>query len=661
MKLKIEKSTVIKLVAVVVGLSLAFYLGTRSGNAPSGNSAGTSTQTETHAEEKETIWTCVMHLHIKRSEPGLCPVCGMELVPMDDSSDDSNLGDRQLVMTEWDKRLASIVTQPVERKFVDTQIRMVGKLEYDETKVKSISSWVNGRVDRLYVDYEGIQVKRGDHLVSLYSPDLVTGQEELIEAKRRVERGGKDKSAFLRESDLHSLESAREKLRLWGLSDAQVAAIESNEKAEDHILINSPQSGIVIHKAVNDGEYVKTGTHIYTVADLSSLWVKLDAYESDLQWLHYGQSVEIEAEAYPGEIFDGLIAFIDPVVNDKTRTVKVRVNVKNDAQLLKPGMFVRATVHAKLANSGKVMDAKLAGKWIGPMHPEIIRDEAGKCPICKMDLVRAETLGYVSAASDADAPLVIPASAVLRTGRRAVVYIEVPDRDRKVYEGREIVLGARAGDYYLVKSGLSEGEQVVVQGNFNIDSSLQIKAKPSMMSMPGDDAGTPTDPTLGPIRESLAAVYDSYFAVQVPMMEDDLDGTKTAFADLETAVAAVPMSLFDTASYMGTWMEVAKEIKSAAVSADSASTLDEMRVAFNSASVSILRSETIFGHSDDGDYYEAFCPMAFDDGASWLQSSRSIQNPYMGTGMPNCGEIRNTFSAAGIQKSSGAAATGHHH
>lgn len=655
------KSNARKLLIITGVLVAVFFLGSRWGAQPKHASSESAGHDHTESTAQDTLWTCVMHLQIKRSEPGLCPICSMELVPMSEADETAGANDRQLVMNEADKKLANIVTAAVERKFVDAQVRMVGKLEYDETKVKSISSWVNGRVDRLYVDYVGIQVAKGDHLVSLYSPDLVTGQEELIEAKRRVDNQGKEKSEFLRNSDLRSLESAREKLRLWGLSESQVREIEVSRKPDDHILINSPQAGIVIQKSLTEGQYVETGSHLLTVADLTSLWVKLDAYESDLQWLHYGQSVEIETEAYPGEIFSGLIAFIDPAVDPTTRTVKVRVNVDNPQQRLKPGMFVRATVHAKLAKGGKVMDAKLAGKWIAPMHPEIIRDQPGACPICGMDLVRAETLGYVTADSDEDAPLVIPATAVLRTGRRAVVYVDVPGADHPTYEGREIVLGVRAGDYYLVEGGLAEDERVVVQGNFNIDSAMQIKAQPSMMSMPGEQVSTDQAAALAPIRETLAPVYQTYLDVQPPMMQDDLATAQSAFALFAAQAAGVDMTRFPEPDQHDAWMTASKAFIEASTLAEQASSLDELRSAYDGASKQVLALERLFGHAGDQPYYEAYCPMAFGTGASWLQTASGIQNPFMGTSMPACGEIKNTFIAHTASGSQPAAAGAHNH
>ncbi|MFP6582054.1 MAG: efflux RND transporter periplasmic adaptor subunit [Candidatus Hydrogenedentota bacterium] len=619
----------VKIAIGVVVLGTAFFLGTLTGGSGQPKHAG-----DTVADSEATIWTCVMHLHIQRDEPGLCPICSMELVPQGKSSSSEDNGTARLVLNESERRLAAIATTPVEHKYVEKTVGMVGKLDYDETKVKKISSWVNGRIERLYVDYTGIQVKKGDHLVELYSPDLVTAQEELLEAKRRVSSGSRDQSEFLRKSDERALESAREKLRLWGLTDAQVSRIESRNAAENNIIITSPQSGIVIHKALSDGEYVKTGTHIYTVADLRSLWVKLDAYESDLQWLHFGQDVEIETEAYPGDIFHGTIAFIEPTLDAKTRTVKVRVNVPNEEQRLKPGMFVRATVHAKLAKGGLVMDPRLAGKWIAPMHPEIVQDGPGICPICQMDLVTAESLGYVSADEDRFAPLVVPVTAVLRTGRRAVVYVELPDTQDPTYEGREVTLGARAGDYFLIRSGLEEGENVVVQGNFNIDSALQIKARPSMMSMRDDDTSVSSEA----LRVALTPVYDAYFSAQQALSHDDAETANSFLDTLYKNIESLDLTIAtdDEQKQLG-------EIIATIADRASGDSIEVVRETFREASSAILTLENSFGHAGDATVYEASCPMAFGIGASWLQTSGQVENPFYGSEMFDCGSIKNTF------------------
>jgi Cu(I)/Ag(I) efflux system membrane fusion protein len=204
-----------------------------------------------------------------------------------------------------------------------------------------------------------------------------------------------------------------------------------------------------------------------------------------MMWVRYGQQVEFKAEAYPGESFKGKISFIDPVLDPKTRTVKLRVNVENPDGRLKPGMFVRAIVRAEVAQAGQVMDPAMAGKWICPMHPDIVKETFGTCDICEMDLVTTESLGYVKVHAPNEAPLVIPASAPLITGKRAVVYVRVPDANKPTYEGRQVVLGPRAGDYYIVDSGLQQGDVVVTKGNFKIDSDMQIRAKASMMNPEG--------------------------------------------------------------------------------------------------------------------------------------------------------------------------------
>ena len=432
----------------------------------------------------------------------------MDMVPVEtDEGAGSSDDPRTLTMSPRALKLAEIRVSPVERKFVSAEIRMVGKIDFDETRIKHITAWVPGRLDRLYVDYTGVRVQKGDHLVYLYSPKLATAQEELLQALRvATEMRNSELDAF-RVGALADVEAVREKFRLWGMTDAQIAEIERRGTAENHMTIYAPMGGIVIEKHAVEGMYVETGSRIYTIADLTRVWVKLDAYESDLPWIRYGQRVEFQTEAYPGERFTGTIAFIDPVLSADTRTIKVRVNVPNEDGRLKPEMFVRAVVHPKIAAGGKVMDAALAGKWICPMHPEIVKDELGACDVCGMPLVRAESLGFVAAdPSEATAPLVIPASAPLITGKRAVVYVADPDVKGR-YSGREVVLGPRAGDYYLVREGLAEGELVVTHGNFKIDSALQIRAAPSMMS-PAGDGPAPGHQHHGGPKEPSTGVHD---------------------------------------------------------------------------------------------------------------------------------------------------------
>lgn len=429
-------------------------------------------------------WTCSMHPQIITDKPGNCPICEMKLVPVS-VSPVSDLHAAELTISERAARLMEIETSLVERKFVTARIRLVGKIDFDETLVKNITAWVPGRIDRLYVDFTGTTVKKGDHLVYLYSPELITSQAELLHALKAVNNMTFETPEIVKSTAMTTLEAVREKLRLLGLMAEQIREIENSEKPVTHLTIYSPIGGVVIHKKAVEGMYVETGMHIYTVADLSRLWVRLDAYESDLIWIRYGQKIEFTTEAYPGVVFTGKISFISPILDEKTRTVKLRANVDNPEGKLKPQMFVRAIVFSQVARGGRVMAPEMADKWICPMHPDVVKPGAGKCDICGMDLVTTESLGYVEADIPKEAPLVIPASAPLITGKRAVVYVQLPNREVPTYQGREVVLGPRAGDYYIIESGLNEGEIVVTNGNFKIDSALQIQAKPSMMNPEG--------------------------------------------------------------------------------------------------------------------------------------------------------------------------------
>ncbi len=454
-------------------------------------SGAKKSETASSQQTKQEIWTCSMHPQIRQPKQGKCPICFMDLIPV--SRQDIQAAERQISFSQEAVKLMDIQTTPVERKFVETQIRMVGKVDYDESRIKHITAWVPGRIDRLYVDFTGIVVSKGDHMVYLYSPQLISAQAELLQTVDAKKRLKPDSSEFLIRSTNETLNAAREKLRLLGLTVEQIQKVEETGQPTDHVTITSPSSGIVIEKNANQGMYIDTGTKIYTIADLSQVWVKLDAYESDLVWLRYGQDIEFTTEAYPGEVFKGTISFISPVLDPQTRTVKLRVNVNNPDGKLKPEMFVRAVVRSKVAMGGNIMDPALAGKWICPMHPSVIKPTSEQCDICGMDLVKTETLGYVSAGQgDEQIPLVIPATAPLITGKRAVVYVRLPDPNKPSFEGREVVLGPRAGDYYIVEEGLAEGESVVTNGSFKIDADLQIQAKPSMMSPQGMEKPMPT-------------------------------------------------------------------------------------------------------------------------------------------------------------------------
>ncbi len=764
--------------AVLLGAACAasYYLGARQRHETPVAAGGENAAA--------TIWTCSMHPQVRLPHPGKCPICFMDLIPLKQSNQGAG-HPRELKMTADAAALADIQTTPVRRQFVTTTVRLVGKVDYDETKLAEITAWTPGRLDRLFIDFTGVTVRKGDHLVEMYSPDLVVAQRELILAWNNYQKYGRARNDELLKSTLNS---AEEKLRLLGLTKEQLERIKQSGAPADHVTIYAPSGGVVIHKNASEGMYVKTGTPIYTIADLSQVWVFMDAYESDVAWLRYGQEVEFSTEAFPGEIFKGRVAFIDPVLSEKTRTVRVRVNVPNDDQRLKPGMFVRAIVKSRIAESGQVIDESLAGKWVSPHHPEIVRDGPGKCPVCGVDLVPAEELGFVKANAGAEPPLVIPASAPLVTGKRAVVYVRVDptqfDRDdvadwqklvsqlnkpetgprgaaqrriasllddetrsrmassgavvsgqlkqntlaalnrllsdRELYQpnawlgveapddapddaprpakadllrlprqelrrlnrrliesafpgaiepadfqptfqGREVLLGHRAGDNYIVRYGLSEGEEVVTQGNFKIDSALQIAAKPSMMSpSAADDGGEPwrlngaaASPQAGhpatqveapaSFRATLSPIYQAYLAASDALAKDDLSAARKHVGNLLSAIRQVDPVVLDEDG-RGRWKTVADAIAFAAHDTVEASNRERARRQFRRLSNAMLPMLQTFGQALETPVFEFHCAMAFENkGAAWLQTSAQTRNPYFGPTMLACGERLATF------------------
>ncbi|TNE52044.1 MAG: DUF3347 domain-containing protein [Deltaproteobacteria bacterium] len=628
---------------------IVFVLGWCSGQ---GTSSGTSdphaghnhapaSQSSAAAPKKKTIWTCSMHPQIRLPKAGKCPICFMDLTPLQDDGGEKN--PRKLAISEATKALAEIRTSKVMRRPVSMAVRMVGKVAYDETLVKTITAWVPGRLERMYVDYTGVRVRRGDHLVKIYSPDLLASQQELLQALKAWKQA-QTGSRLTRQTARLGLEAARRKLSLLGLREWQIRNIEKRGAPLERINIYAPLGGIVIEKKAMEGMYVKTGTHLYTIADLSKVWLKFDAFERDLPWLHVGQSVTFQTLAMPGHSFTGKIVYIDPVLNSKTRTVSVRVNADNKDGLLKPEMFVKGSVMVSLNAKGRARPPEREGRYVCPMHPEVVSKRRSRCTICGM---RLERIKAKKQGDDRD-PLVIPATAPLLTGKRAVVYVEVPKSKKPTYEGREVTLGAQAGDYYVVRKGLTEGEEVVTHGAFRIDSELQLQARPSMMSLSSpekkNDFGVDSSrPKLAHKRlKLLTPIYKSYFAVSQALTKDNPKATLQALRTLKRRIQALTVLKGNARER---WARRRSPLFTAVSRNLRQTKIADLRRLFETLSHEVIELERTIGHAGMKAYYLTYCPMAFNNrGAYWLQDKKDVRNPYFGKSMLVCGSTKATYA-----------------
>lgn len=630
----------------VVALVVTFFLGRSMAPSLGGD--------EEHAGGGErpvdTVWTCSMHPQVRQPDPGKCPICAMDLIPLQEDDGDGDDGELpRLRLSERAMALMEIQTAPVQRREVYTQVRLPGRVAVDETRRSILAAWFAGRIDRLYVDYAGTRVRAGEHLAEMYSPQIFGAQEEYLQAL------GGQPVLDDREVAGVMVEAAATKLRLLGLSDLQIEQIRASGKPTTHLTYFSPLTGTVLERMVTTGQYVDTGTPLYAIADLSVVWVNLEAYESDLKWLRYGQEVAIETLAFPAEVFHGRIGYIDPEVDLSQRTARIRVNLPNDNRQLKPGMLVTATVNARVGEGGEVFDPALAGQWISPMHPEIVKEGPGQCDICGMDLVPIEEMGYFAASSaEFENPLLIPASAPLFTGKRGVVYVRLPDTDRPTFEARTVELGHRLGEAYPVISGLSEGELVVVHGQFKIDSELQIRGRPSMMAPEVEAAGdeeAERDPRDPPLPLSLSAPIDKEFSGELePLITAYLKLSGGLAGDDLGAAAEGLQALHDHLLNIGqhrltgdahvVWMEDFDALHQQTHAMGKAQTLEDFRSHLQALTHAIESVYVNFGGGLLPPVNRAFCPMVNGDQiGTWLQAGEVIANPYWGESMLRCGEI----------------------
>ncbi|MBU1107995.1 MAG: efflux RND transporter periplasmic adaptor subunit [Candidatus Riflebacteria bacterium] len=577
-----------------------------------------------HQEHKAETWTCSMHPQIRKPSAGKCPICFMDLILLNQSTDSG--APNVLTLSETAQELAEVRTTEVFSGLATQTIRLPGTVKLDETRVKHVTAWVGGRIEKLYVNYTGIPVRQGDHMAEFYSPDLIAAQEELIRS------AGND--------SLHK--AVIERLLRWGISAQQIEMFNAKKSPSELVTINSPSAGIVIEQAVKEGMYVNQGTRMFSIADVNHLWLIASVYERDIQWLRYGQAVECEFEAFPGKIFPGTISFISPILSGETRTVDARINIENSNGLLKPGMFGRVTIKVSIGSNGEVISPAMAGKWISPMHPEVIKDGPGQCDVCGMDLVPIESMG-VKTASNGKLPLIIPESAVLWSGPRSLVFREIVG-EKGAYETVEVLVGSRVDSGYLVYSGLEKGDRVVVEGAFKIDSEQQIRGQNSMMS-PHRDTSAPKAPeTPGEelSEENLRIVetlVKDCLVISEKLAEDDLEATVAAATKAHEQLPGLKKASVKSLSLvadqlMPILMKLAadKDIKMAREELFKLTAVLKNLIIMVDGKLSFAVQEN-------------FCPMAFDNkGAIWLQSAPQLANPYFGKMMLKCGSTKKIWN-----------------
>lgn len=465
---------------IASGVALIFLLGLaqRMGWISAG---GGSTPVQATAATSNARYICPMMCTPPLTEPGRCPVCAMELVPVAPDGGDSD--EISVNIRPAARRLAGIQTATARSMPLTRSIRTVGEIVYDEGSLATIAAYFDGRIERLLADYTGVQVRAGEHMALIYSPSLYSAQVELVETKRSLDASANTTLARVRETQLRLFEGARQKLVALGMTKEQVGELEKSLQPESRMQIGAPISGTVIEKLAVEGQYVKTGQPIYRIADLSSVWLLLQLFPEDAAHVRYGQRVETAVQSLPGRKLPGRVAFIDPMVDPKTRTVGVRVVLSNEHGLLKPGDYATANITVEVLPSTApgeqlVYDSEMAGKWISPRHPQVIEDQPGPCRLCGIDLVPTSEFGFADQPIPDRDVVVVPRSAVLMAGDNSVVYVETkPGR----FEIRPVVLGDVTSERAVILEGIAAGEEVAVSGNFLIDSQMQLVGNPSLI------------------------------------------------------------------------------------------------------------------------------------------------------------------------------------
>jgi|TARA_R110000796_G_scaffold35017_1_gene90021 membrane fusion protein, copper/silver efflux system len=590
MKTETKKIIKVALSTLILGLLFGWLL--------FGGSENNNVDEHQHTDEMagETIWTCSMHPQIRKNEAGACPICGMDLIPLEEDNN-SELDPMAISMSQTAMQIANVSTEIVSKMKPIKSLRLNGKVQADERSVYSQSSHIPGRIERLMVNFTGEYVNKGQVIASIYSPELVTAQEELFEARKVVE------------TQPQLFNAAKEKLKNWKLSDKQITQILESGVVKEELPIYSDVSGYVTEKMVNLGDYVNKGKAIYQIANLSNIWILFDVYESDMAWVKKGDEVSFTIPSLPGETFRGKISYIDPVIDPMSRVSKARIEVNNKGLKLKPEMFVSGIVEAKL-----------------PVKSNVI---------------------------------VIPKTAVMWTGKRSVVYIKNTSSKGVNFVMRDVTLGPSLGNGFVVNEGLQDGEEIAVNGTFSIDAAAQLAGKPSMMNpeggptMSGHNHGGGTMPISNDqikksvvknvsisqkAKNALNPLLTDYLSMKDALTNDNLEKAKSSGTKMLKVIDGLNMSMFTGESH-SVWMGFSSDIKNALQHVQHFKTLEEIRKPFQQVSNTMIGLEMSFNPTNEV-LYVIHCPMANNNkGADWLSTTKEVKNPYYGQAMLTCGEV----------------------
>ena len=573
-------------VSVIFGLFLGWLI--FSSNQDDGHNHNENTKTESQ------IWTCSMHPQIRKNEPGQCPICGMDLIPLENTQSDISAN---ISMSKTAVKLANIESITIDSNSNQSyELRLQGKVQANETKVVTQSSHLSGRIEELNIDYNGKQVNKGDTLVYIYSPALILAQKELLESK------GKSNEMF---------ELAKSKLLNLKLNNNQISNIISNGKPIEKFPVLSDYSGVVTKKNINQGQYIGEGYPLFEITDLSSLWVLLDVHESDLSKINLGDKVELSFISILEKLVS-TISFIDPFINNNTRTAKIRLELNNQFNL-KPEMFVN---------------------------------------------------GIVKVSNKKNKSINVPKSAVLWTGKRSLVYIKHLNNDNISFELREVELGLSTDYTYEVLSGLNYGDEIVTNGAFNIDASAQLAGKLSMMNNQNmhhniiDNKPVKKSLVLGstekidktvnnkpdvsngatnPEKIAIMNIIRKYLILKDDLVQSDTKKSNLSLLNLKSQINNTEMSIFEGDNHM-IWMRHSKSLLKTLEQLDSEKEIKRIRSLFKKLSDDIIVLAKSFGPFNETIYVQ-HCPMAEDSGADWLSKEKDIKNPYFGESMLKCGDV----------------------